>query len=220
MSSPSHNSSIGDGSTNSCDDDDDIFNWDGEDEEEGHGSDDGDDDETADEDHTISPDADTSPETLLLPLPSMLNQDELQDNDGLALINQEIELRVAQAVECLQHLQLSLGTKSAMFRKNRRLEKSQKNQTRAQKSRKNVDANIRAHTRQYNMTRQALLWLNAPDTVMKQFQELKKKDLTISKDVVEENRVGQRSEHVSWVWRFNMGHEGLEDDWMNESEPF
>ena len=53
---------------------------------------------------------------------------------------------------------------------------------------------------------------------MKKFPELKQEDLKVSQDVVEENRVGQRSDHISWVWRFNIGQEDCKEDWMTESE--
>jgi hypothetical protein len=47
---------------------------------------------------------------------------------------------------------------------------------------------------------------------------LKKEDLKVSRDIVEENRTGQKSEHVSWIWRL----EGMsmigEDEWLKESE--
>jgi hypothetical protein len=103
-----------------------------------------------------------------------------------------------------------------MFRKNLRPAKSQKTKTRAWRSIQSADKNVRFHARQYKIARDALVRLNVLDDGMIQFPELKKADLKMSRDVVEENRVGQRNEHVSWVWRLNIGQDGVEDDWMNE----
>jgi hypothetical protein len=47
---------------------------------------------------------------------------------------------------------------------------------------------------------------------------LKQEDLKLSCDIVEANRTGQKSEHVTWIWRV----EGIsmigEDEWLKESE--
>jgi hypothetical protein len=196
-------------SDDGCDDSDE-----GSDDEDCDFSDGEEDDE---EDHNPGQDSEICPESLILPLPSMMKHKDNQDNDVLALVEQEVNLRKAQAAEALQHLRLCLGIKSAMFRKNLRPAKSQKTKMRAWRSIQHADTNVRFHARQYKIARDALVRLDVLDDGIIQFPELKKEDLKMSRDVVEENRVGQRNEHVSWVWRSDVGKDGVKDDWMNES---
>ena len=40
----------------------------------------------------------------------------------------------------------------------------------------------------------------------------------MSHDVIEENRIGQRSEHVPRIWRVRCGEDIHENTWMKESE--
>jgi hypothetical protein len=53
---------------------------------------------------------------------------------------------------------------------------------------------------------------------MKKFPVLKREDLKMSGDIVEENRVGQRSEHVSWIWRQDHGEQAGKQALLDESE--
>jgi hypothetical protein len=175
---------------------------------------DGEDDD--DEEYSTEQGIDLCPETLVLPLPSMMGLKDNQDDDVLALIEQEVNLRKTQATDAVQQLRLCLGIKSVMFRKNLRPAKSQKTKTRAWRSIQSADANVRLHARLYKLARDALVRLNVVDRDMIQFPVLKKEDLKMSRDVVEENRVGQRNEHVSWVWRINIGQDGTKGDWINE----
>jgi hypothetical protein len=51
------------------------------------------------------------------------------------------------------------------------------------------------------------------------FQPIKKEDLRMNSDLVEENRFGQSSDTVSWFWRTAyQGQQEQGDDWMKESE--
>jgi hypothetical protein len=143
------------------------------------------------------------PEKALLPLPSYLVQDQMSDPMIAALAKEELHLRQLSALDALHHLRLSLGLKSAMFRKSIAPAKSQKTQTRAWRSLKKVEADVKHHAQAYRRARQGLVRLRASQTILAQFQELKQEDLKMSRDVIEENRVGQRSEHVSWIWRLD-----------------
>jgi hypothetical protein len=60
--------------------------------------------------------------------------------------------------------------------------------------------------------------LQADDIILKKFPPLQKGDLAVSRDVVEENRLGQRSDHVGWIWRLDIGNGLGEDEWIQESE--
>jgi hypothetical protein len=143
------------------------------------------------------------PEKALLPLPSYLGPDHISNPIIAALAKEERSLRKSQALEALHQLRISLGLKSAMFRKSIALAKSQKTKTRAWRSFLTVQAAVNLHSQEYRTAQHALLQLNTSPTVLAQFPELRKEDLKMSRDVVEENRIGQRSEHVSWIWRLD-----------------
>ena len=160
----------------------------------------------------------SNPEKAFLPLPSHLGLHYLKDPVIAALAADEVDLRVNQASEALQQLRLSLGLKSALLKNSVALAKSQRTKTRAWRGVKVVEISVRRHSQQYRNDRQALLQLGAPTSVMDRFPDLKKEDLNISLDVVEENRVGQRSDHVAWIWRIDTGSISDQDALLQESE--
>ncbi|KAG2057811.1 hypothetical protein BDR06DRAFT_877278, partial [Suillus hirtellus] len=45
---------------------------------------------------------------------------------------------------------------------------------------------------------------------------LKAEDLTVSKEVTEENRHGQSSDRLAWFWRINSAENSQKSEWMNE----
>jgi hypothetical protein len=96
--------------------------------------------------------------------------------------------------------------------------KSQYTKTRAWRAVNTVDMTVRLHAQQYRNAQQALLHLGASSSVMANFPVLKKADLKLSRDIVEENRVGQRSEHVTWIWRVQGQSIIGEEEWLTESE--
>jgi hypothetical protein len=187
-------------------------------------SEDDDDDESSEsederqEDDWIRQDVELSPEKITLPLPSRLNPRDIEDLTITRLLEEEKTTREDQAMKALEHLRLSLGLKAALYRKRLRMAKSQKVKTRTWKMIYAVDTAIRSHAGQYNLAGQALIRLNVADEILVRFPNLKKGDMKISGDVIEENRMGQRSEHVSWLWRWNMSIDGNEDKWLYESE--
>jgi hypothetical protein len=165
-----------------------------------------------------TPQLGSNPEKALLPLPSHLGPGHFHNPLIAALADEEVHLRIDQASEALQQLRLSLGLKSALFKHSVAPAKSQRTKTRAWRTLNSVDASVRRHAQEYRNARQALVHLRASGSVMDKFPILKKEDLKMSRDVVEENRVGQRSEHVSWIWRLD--HESMigKNAWLQESE--
>jgi hypothetical protein len=95
---------------------------------------------------------------------------------------------------------------------------SQYNKTRAWKAINAVTTAVQRHARLYGLAQHALVRLQADDVILRRFPALQKHDLAVSRDVVEENRLGQRSEHVGWIWRLDIGNGLDEDEWMQESE--
>lgn len=159
-----------------------------------------------------------SAEIVGLLLPSHLGPHHHQDPMVAALARDEKVIRQSQASDALQQLRLSLGMKSAIFRKVVANAKGQKRITRAWKAVHVATAAVQRHARAYRLARHALVQLHADQSIMTRFPPLEKSDLSVSRDVVEENRVGQRSEHVSWIWRLDIGKDQDKNKWILESE--
>jgi hypothetical protein len=177
-----------------------------------------DDDDINTEDSIKSPVTHDQPENVMLPLPSHLGFKKQQDQTITALVEDEIALRQSQASQALEQLRLSLGLKSAIFRKKGAMPNSQYYKTRAWKAINAVTAAVQRHARLYGLAQHALVQLQADDLILGRFPALQKGDLAVSRDVVEENRLGQRSEHVGWIWRLDIGSGLGEDEWIQESE--
>jgi hypothetical protein len=158
------------------------------------------------------------PESIMLPLPSHLGPIKHPDPTMAALSEVELIIRQSQASDSLQHLRLSLGMKSGIFRTMKSNPKSQKTKTRAWKAVDVATAAVQQHARSYCLAQHAIVQLIADPSILSKYPALKKQDLTISRDVVEENRLGQKSEHLSWVWRLDIGKDLDKDAWMDESE--
>ena len=159
-----------------------------------------------------------APEHVVLPLPSHLGLRKSQDETIALLIEDELKIRQSQASEALDQLRFSLGIKSAIFRKQVGPAKSQQKKTRAWKAVHVATAAVQQYARSYGLAQHALVELEAEDSILTRFPPLQKGDLVVSRDVVEENRVGQCSEHVSWIWRLDIGHGLGKDKWIEKSE--
>ena len=70
--------------------------------------------------------------------------------------------------------------------------------TRAWDSIHRADKQIRGAVQCYRLAHGALQGLGAPKVILSRYKEIRKKDLKMSGDIVEENRVGQRSSELPW----------------------
>jgi len=133
----------------------------------------------ADVDETVEEEEpEVTPERVVLYLPSHFTLQQRKEYGLQVLGKMEYELREGQANDSLERLRECLAEKSLKFRKEVRLAKGQKKTTRAWDSVHRVDGQIR----------QAAAM---------------KSDLKMSGDIVEENRVGQRSSVLPWFWRLD-----------------
>jgi hypothetical protein len=213
-----------DGDEEDDDEEDDDEEDDDDDEEEEEDEDENDDEEDADNE-VIAKDQIKShtgthgvAESILLPLPSHLRLNNHKDQTVAALSEDELIIRQTQASESLEHLRLALGMKAAIFRKNVAPAKSQSKKTRAWRAVHVATAAVHQHARSYRLAQNALVQLNANPSILTKFPRLQNSDLKVSSDVVEENRLGQRNDHVTWIWRLDIGKDQDTDGWMNESE--
>lgn len=159
-----------------------------------------------------------APENIMLPLPSHVGIKKQQDLSINSLVDEEVIIRQSQASQALDQVRLSLGIKSAIFRKKVGPAKSQYTKTRAWKAVHVASAAVQQHARSYALAQHALVRLEADNLILTRFPPLEKSDMVVSSDVVEENRVGQRSQHVSWIWRLDIGKGLGENEWIEESE--
>ena len=157
----------------------------------------------ADIEETVEEDEpEVTPERVVLYLPSNCTLQQRKEYGLQQLGNAEYELRVGQANDSLERLRECLAEKSLRFRKGVRLAKGQKKTTRAWDSVHRVDDQIRQTVITYRTARQAIGELGGAANLEK-YQEIKKSDLKMSGDIVEENRVGQRSSVLPWFWRLD-----------------
>ena len=143
-----------------------------------------------------------TPERVVLYLPSHFTPQQRNEYGLQDLGKMEHDLRIGQANDSLERLRECLAEKSLRFRKEVRPAKSQKKMTRAWDLVHRVDDQIRQAVVTYRIARQAIGDLGGAAD-LKRFQEISKSDLKMSGDVVEENRVGQRSSVLPWFWRLD-----------------
>jgi hypothetical protein len=115
----------------------------------------------------------------------------------------EAGLREGQANDALEALRAGLAEKSLRFRTEVKPAKSQRTMTRAWDSINRADKQIKAAVQSYNLARGALEELQVSSELLSQYKEIQKKDLKMSRDVVEENQIGQRSSKLPWFWRLD-----------------
>lgn len=157
------------------------------------------------------------PEQMALWLPSSLQQADRLTLGLSALAEQEIELRIGQADDCLEKLKSTIGYRSLLYRTSVRSAESSKKKTRAFGEVRAVWIKIRAIVAEYKRATVALRRLNAPKSVLLRFQDITSADVKMGADVVEENRFGQSGYALAWFWRLGLDQDGvLGDDWMTE----
>jgi hypothetical protein len=142
------------------------------------------------------------PENSPLYLPSTFTASQREDLGWQELGNMELQLREGQANDLLERLRECLAEKSLKFRTEVRPANSQKKVTRAWGSVHRMDSQIKETVVMYRTARDAIGELGGAAD-LKRFQEIKRSDLKMSGDIVEENRVGQRSSVLPWFWRLD-----------------
>jgi hypothetical protein len=142
------------------------------------------------------------PEDSKLPVPSSLAVGEVGRLGLETIARQEACLRKGQINDALDGLRLALGEKSLLLRTEVRNSRSQRTSTRAWDSVNKQDALAKKHQKAYEEARKTLIALGTEDdTYMDTLQDITPADMKMSGDIVEENRVGQRSDTMAWFWR-------------------
>lgn len=132
------------------------------------------------------------------------------------LANHELKLRQGQANDALQKLRLAIGQKSLALRGQVRRARSNATRTRAWADVEGVEGKIKEQADIYRLARAALPRLSASEDTLTIYEILDDEHLIVPKDLTEENRTGQRSDTLSWIWRLDGQHVAEGDDWMKE----
>lgn len=78
---------------------------------------------------------------------------------------------------------------------------------------------IRQRVHEYEQSFEALKkLLPGNDNRLAKFQVITKDDLKMHGDVTEENRLGQKADHMAWFWRIDHGQSEHSSIWMQECE--
>jgi hypothetical protein len=72
-----------------------------------------------------------------------------------------------------------------------------------------MESRVQQAARDYKRAREALIRLNAADP---KFKDITESDMKMSGDIIEENRIGQRSDELAWFWRLNTSVSGQEQN--------
>ena len=154
------------------------------------------------------------PECTLLSLPSAFTTDERHCHGLAALALQEVELRKGQANDALQSLCLALGQKTMLYRVKVRNQQASTGKTRTWKEVGNATYKVTRYARSYERARKALEGLGCLNQDI--YKPLQEKDLSMSADILEENRYNQKNDELAWFWRIGDGNIVDPQCWMAE----
>ncbi|KAG2341746.1 hypothetical protein BDR05DRAFT_887861 [Suillus weaverae] len=137
---------------------------------------------------------------------------------GLAkLREEELALRKGQANDCLEKIQLALGQKAVIYRQYFQSANSVWTGTRSKQDAQRCSLKIERLVRSYQRARSVMERLGMDQHDLENiYQEILPEQLTVNKDVTEENRFGQGSDKLAWFWRVDGAHKSQHHAWMNE----
>ena len=171
----------------------------------------------ADVEEIIEEEPEVTPEIIPLYLPSAFTASQRKSLGWQELGKTELQLREGQANDLLERLRECLAEKSLRVRTEVRPANSQKKVTRAWGSVHRMDNQIKETVVMYRTARDAIGELGG-DVDLGRFQEIKRSDLKMSGDIVEENRVGQRNSVLPWFWRLDRPTKGSCGNYEKECE--
>jgi hypothetical protein len=158
------------------------------------------------------------PEAVTLLLPSSLTTSQRFQLKIQRLADQEAQLREGQANDALDSIRSSLAQVSLVFRTQVRNAKSVYTRTRSWGQVQQTNSQVQHHVFRYNTSRNALIKLGAPAHVCLKYLEIRREHLKMPGDIVEANRIGQRSDSLPWFWRLDREKSGTQTGSMKECE--
>jgi len=161
-------------------------------------------------------DEDIAPESLGLWMPSTAGVQAATRAGLEVLVTAEIQLRIGQANDSLERLRTHLGQKSILYRMQVRSSASVQTDMRAKNDIKRFILKINRDVCSYHRAWEAIISLGASDDLLRKYQEVSPGDLSIDKEVTEENRFGQGSDVLPWFWQVGGVDMGSRGDWTQE----
>jgi hypothetical protein len=159
---------------------------------------------------------DILPEAIQLLLPSSFTGSQRRRLQIETFSIQEAQLREGQANDALEGVRNSLAQVSLTFRTKVRNAQSVYTRTRSWDDVQRCNAQVRLHVTRYRTARHALIQLGASTDICQKYLEIKAEHLKMPGDIVEANRIGQRSDSLAWFWRLDANKSGKQDSWMKE----
>ena len=163
-----------------------------------------------------------APELATLPLPSSLAPGEVERLGLTKIAQQEASLHRGQINDALDGLRLALGEKSLLLRTGVRNAQSQLTTLRAWDSVNKRDNDAKKHRETYRHARDVLIRLGLDDDYLSTLGDITDEDMKMPRDILEENRFGQKSDALPWFWRIahnaGDGHSDSDNERMKECE--
>ncbi|KIM61410.1 hypothetical protein SCLCIDRAFT_122156, partial [Scleroderma citrinum Foug A] len=161
-------------------------------------------------------DEDISPESLGLWMPSTIGIQAATRAGLEVLVNEEAQLHIGQANDSLERLRTHLGQKSVLYHMQVRSSSSVWTDTRLKNDIKRLILKINKDVQSYHRAWDAMISLGASDDQLRKYQKVSPRDLSIDKEVTEENRFGQGSDVLPWFWHIGGVDLGSGADWTEE----
>jgi len=155
------------------------------------------------------------PEKIPLVMPSAMGKENITTDRLRSLASQELKLREGQANDCLERLRLALGHKALLFHTRVRNASSVKERTKAWDDVKTARRQVDKHVRGYNRARNAMVRLGAGAELLERYLVIERKDLALSADITDANRLGQRNDKLAWFWSVGRDKDA-NNVWMTE----
>jgi hypothetical protein len=156
----------------------------------------------------------TLPEKLPLQLPSTQGRSACIASGKTGLMDQEIQLRTAQANDALSQIRLALGYKSFLWLEFQD-QQNYKGRTRSSGAIRTAEKKVQKHVAAYRLAFRALTRLHSGG----KFRCIEKSDLKLNFNIVKGNQTGQSEDALSWIW--TTGERSEEEDsgpWQQEGE--
>jgi hypothetical protein len=158
-------------------------------------------------------------EHLAIWMPSSIDREKAKELGLEKMLDDELELRIGQANDALEDLRVALGEKAVLYRKTLRSANSVVTGTRSKKLIEQVNSRMNKHVRRYLRARKVIHKLSTDPATLAKYKDIAVTDLSVNKDVTEENRFGQGSDKLAWFWAMGRPDElGHDDAWMNECQ--
>ena len=161
--------------------------------------------------------AEAEAETIDLPLPSKFGMVKCKASGLGRLAERELLLRQGQANDALQQIRFHLGQKSLLFRQYVRAARgSQQKKTRAWSMVNAVDISVKKYARIYRSARNAMVSLQAGETILTRYQPLLAEHLKVTTTTLDPAQRGQRNTPLPWFWTLGLKEDAKSASWMTE----